>query len=227
MNLSTSISYYREALELRRAGHPDQPATLLHLAEVLLYHYGKLGFEEFPGEIVRLVSEVQNSCPVDSHERRASDLALQTYALYTAVTSGRLVDINNLIPTLRQAVQDIPRDYFDMSQRLSNLVLALWIRYESHGEIRDLDESIATHEKAMQFTPCTLAARIHAQLLKERENATLPSGSWKDVLLTAASVNIPSIPDAFCGPDTLVYSWWYRHYPYIGFYVNVLKRPTE
>ncbi|KAF8549072.1 hypothetical protein OG21DRAFT_1383086, partial [Imleria badia] len=59
VELSSSILYYREALGLRHVGHPDRPGTLLHLSEVLLFYYGKLGLEEFPGEIMELVSEVQ------------------------------------------------------------------------------------------------------------------------------------------------------------------------
>ena len=201
--LSTSISYYREALELRHAGHPDRPVTLLHLAEILLYRYGKLGFEEFPGEIMKLASEVQASCSADSHEYRAADLALQTHALYSAIGSGCLADIDGLIPALRQAAQDIPRNYFDKLQKLTNLVLALWIHYEYLGDLRDLDESIAIHEEVVQFSCVGLDSPTHTQLLNERKNATLTGDSWKDALVTAAIVSIPLFFDMPCGPDAL------------------------
>ena len=187
--LSISVSYYREALELRHVGHPDRPVTMLHLAEVLLYQYGKLGFEEIPGEVTKLTSGVQDSCLADSYERRAADLALQTYALYRAIGSGSLADIDMMIPALRQAAQDILRGYFDELQRLTNLVLALWIRYRFLGDLRDLDESIA-HAEVMLFTRFGLNSPVHTQLLNERANATLESGSWKDALVTAASVSI-------------------------------------
>ncbi|KAF8549068.1 hypothetical protein OG21DRAFT_640320 [Imleria badia] len=154
VELSTAISYYREALKLRHVCHPDRPATLLHLAEVLLYRYGKLGFEDFPGEIMELTSEVQINCSADSHERRAADLALQTYTIYKAISSGSLVDIEKLIPALRQSVQHIPYEHFDKLQRLTNLGLALRICYELGGDLGDLDDSIATHEEAMQSIPC-------------------------------------------------------------------------
>ncbi|KAF8549076.1 hypothetical protein OG21DRAFT_640744 [Imleria badia] len=191
VELSTTISYCREALELRPVGHPDRPGTLLLLADVLLYHRGKLGFEEFPREIVALASQVQASCSEDSHERRAADLALQTYALYKAISSGSLPDIDESILGLRQAVHDIPQYYFDKLQRLTNLSLALWIRYEIYGDLGNLDESIAIHEKAMQFIPCGLDSPTHTQLLKERANATLTSFSWKDALVTAAGFVVP------------------------------------
>jgi len=200
--LSTSISYYREALKLRHVGHPDRPVTLLHLAEVLLYHYGKLGIEEFPGEITELASEVQASSCTDSPEHRAADLALQTYALCRVKNSGSFADIDRLIPALRQAVEDIPHDYFDKLQRFTNLVLALWIRYECLGDLRDLNESIATHEEVMRFTHMALNSPLHTQLLNERANATLASGSWKGALVTAANVSIPLFFDIPCGPDT-------------------------
>jgi len=201
VNLSTSISYYREALELQHVGHPDRPVTLLHLAEVLLYQYGKLGFEEFPGEISKLTSEVQTGCSADSHEHRAADLALQTYALYSTISSGSLADIDKLIPALHQAARGVPHDYFDKLQRLTNLVLALWIRYEFLGDVHDLDMSIATHEEVMQFTRSSLDSPAHTQLLNERANATLASGSWKDALVTATSVSIFFF-DIPCEPDT-------------------------
>ena len=190
VELSTPISYYRKALKLRRVGHPDRPATLLRLAKVLLYRYGELGLEEFPGEIMKFASEVQACCSVDSHEHLAADLALQTYALYKAISSSSLADIDKLIIGLRQAVQDIPRDYFDNIQRLTNLGLALRIRYESFGHRGDLDESIAIHEEAMQLAPCDLDSPTHTQFLKEWAKATLAGGSWKDALVTAASVSI-------------------------------------
>ena len=138
------ISYYQEALELRRVGHPDRPATLLHLAQVLLYRFGKLGAEESPSQITKLALEVSASCPMDSHEHRAAGLILQTYALYKAINSRSLVDIDKLIPKLRKAIQDVTYDYFDIPQRLSNLSLALWMRYKSHGDVDELNESILT-----------------------------------------------------------------------------------
>ena len=190
LELSTSISYYREALELRHVGHPDRPRTLLNLTEVLLYRYGKLGLEESAGEIIECASEVQASCSVNSHERRAADLALQTYALYKALNSGSLSGIDRLIPALRQAVEDNPHDYFDKIQRLTNLSLALRIRYEFCGGLGDLDESIATHQEAMRLSPCGLDSPTHTQFLKEWARVTLADSSWKDALVTAASVSI-------------------------------------
>lgn len=142
---------------LRPSGHPDRPATLLHLAQALLYHYEKQGSEEStPGEITKLASEVQAICSVDSHECRSADLVLQTWALYTAITSSSLTDVNKLIPALRQAVQYVPQDYFDKLQRLANLGLALRFRYHLCSDLDDLNELITTYGEAMQFrTPCS------------------------------------------------------------------------
>ena len=203
MELSTSILHYRKALELRHAGHPDRPGTLLHLANVLLYRYGELGLEDFPGEIEKIASEVQASCSVDSHERRAADLALQTYSLYKAISSDSSVDIDKLIPALRRAVEDIPHDYFDKFQRLTNLSLALRIRYELCGHRGDLDESIATHEEAMRLSPYGLDSPTHKLFLKDWAKAALTNSSWKDALVAAASVSISFSSDLRSGPDTL------------------------
>ena len=163
---------------------------MLHLAEVLLYRYGKLGLEEFSGEITRFASEVRAGCSVNSHERRAADLTLQTYALYKAIITGDLAGIDKLIPELRQAVQNTPHDYFDRPQRLTNLSLSLRIRHEFYGNPGDLGESDATREEAMRLTPYGLDLPTHTQFLKEWAKATLAGGSWKDALVVAASVNI-------------------------------------
>ena len=197
LELSTSISYYREALQLRCVGHPDRPGTLLHLAEVLLYRYGKLGLGELPGEIMEFASEARAGCSVNSHERRAADLVLQTLALYKAIITGSLASIDRLIPALRQAVQNIPRDYFDRPQRLTNLSLALRIRHEFYGDPGDLDESDATHEEGVRLTPYGLDSPTHTQFLKEWAEATFASGSWKDALVTAASVSISVVGSGF------------------------------
>lgn len=87
---------------------------------------------------------------MDSYERRAADLVLQTYALFNVIGTGRLTNINMLILTLRQAAQDVPQDYFDKHQRLSNLGLALRVSYHLCGDLDDLNESITTHMEAMR-----------------------------------------------------------------------------
>ena len=53
---------------------------------------------------MKLVSEVLTSHSVDSHEHHAAGLIVQTYALYKAINSGSLVDIDKLIPELHQAI---------------------------------------------------------------------------------------------------------------------------
>ena len=228
LELSTSISRYKEALKLRRVGHPDRPGTLLHLAEVLLYRYGKLGFEESPGEIMELVSEVQASCSVGSHERRAADVALQTYELYKATSSGSLSDIDRSIPALRRAVEDVPHDYFDKLQRLTNLSLALRKRHESCGDLGNLDELIATYEEGL--TSCGLNLPTHTQLLEEWVNATLTRGSWRDALVTAASVSISILSDLPSGPDTLALKFVtprFMVYRIICEYLETIDRITD
>lgn len=194
MDLSTSIWCYREALKLRHSDHPDRPATLLYLAQALLSHYERQGSEEStPGEITKLATEVQAICSVDSHERRAADLVLQTWALCTAITSNSLADVNKLIPTLRQAVQDIPHDYFDKPQKLSNLGLALRLRYGLFGDPTDLDEAIATYKRAIQFTPCgqpykSVILSNLVDMLIERSKVRATMNLWEDALKDADEV---------------------------------------
>ncbi|KAH0828722.1 hypothetical protein J3R83DRAFT_3133 [Lanmaoa asiatica] len=78
-SLDPAISHYREALGLRHSGHPDRPATLLHLSQALLHHYGATGHEASPeGELQKLIDELIKACPEGNHERHAADLTSLT-----------------------------------------------------------------------------------------------------------------------------------------------------
>ena len=152
-DLQVSISLYREALDMYPAGHPDRPATLLHLAQVLLYLYGKYGYDEsVADEIQELVTEIQSACPGNTHECRAAELILQTCARYKVINRSDLTELNKLISVLDDATKVPPYGYFDRPHRLYNLGVALLQRFGVRGELNDLVRSIATNEEAVEST---------------------------------------------------------------------------
>ena len=153
-NLDKTISLHREALDWCSFGHSDRPATLVYLAQALVYRYDKQGCDESVGsEIKKLVAEVRNVCSVDSHEYRAAGLVLQTCTRCRVENNINSADLDELISELDLAAQAPPSDSFDRPQRLYNLGIILLKQYELRGDISDLDKSIAIHEEAIGLTP--------------------------------------------------------------------------
>ncbi|KAF9219020.1 hypothetical protein BS17DRAFT_468678 [Gyrodon lividus] len=152
-NLDKSIELYRQALDLRCPGRPDRAATLLQLAQTLLFRYENQGYKEsIADEITELLTEPQDF-PDDSHERRAADLVLETLKRYRVINSGTSAELDDLVRKLNHSAVLPPDGYFDRPQRLINLSTALWRRYEKHGKLSDLDHLLETNKQALQLLP--------------------------------------------------------------------------
>ncbi|KIJ58359.1 hypothetical protein HYDPIDRAFT_141567 [Hydnomerulius pinastri MD-312] len=151
--LEELVELYGQVLDLRRPGHPDRPATLLQLAQTLLFCYEKQGCDgSVANEINKLMPELQNFSE-DSHERRAADLVLETLERCRVVNSGSLAELDELVWKLKCSATVPPDGYFDKPQRLINLSTTLWRRYEKHGELSDLDHSLEINKQALQLLP--------------------------------------------------------------------------
>ena len=145
------ILLYRDALALRRPGHPDRPATLLQLAQTLLYRYEKEGCDESVADEIRELMTEPQTFPENSHECRAADLVLDTLKRCRVVNSGSLSELEELVQRLKRSAAMPPDGYFDRPQRLINLGIALWRRYEEHGELSDLEHSLEKSEQALEL----------------------------------------------------------------------------
>ncbi|KAF8431349.1 hypothetical protein L210DRAFT_3560937 [Boletus edulis BED1] len=126
--LDELIQLYRDTLKLRR------PATLLNLAQTLLFRYEQECTESIAEEINELTADIVFF--EDTHERRAADLVLDT--LERCKVQNAKVSLDG---------------YFDKPQRLINLSAILWKRYEKRGELGDLDELLEVNEQALQLLP--------------------------------------------------------------------------
>lgn len=146
-------SLYREALKLRRGRHPDRPATLLHLSQALLYHYGVVGDGTSEGELQKHINELMGICPERTHERRAAILMLQTHERLQLRDSDDLAQLDKLISTLDAAAQELPETYFDRPIRFNNLSLALLRRFQLRRDACDLSRAIDWLNKAVHITP--------------------------------------------------------------------------
>ncbi|KAI6017268.1 hypothetical protein PISMIDRAFT_679577 [Pisolithus microcarpus 441] len=159
-NLEEVIRLYRQAHNRRPPGHSDRPATLLQLAQTLLFHYEKQGYDESVADEIReLMTEFQ-CFSRDSHERRAADLLLETLERYRAVNSGDLAELDGLVQKLEDSARVPPDGYFDISQRLINLSTALWRRYEKRGVLDDLNRSLDINKQALQVLPARDPGRL-------------------------------------------------------------------
>ncbi|KAF8128898.1 hypothetical protein EV363DRAFT_384726 [Boletus edulis] len=149
--LDDLIQLYRDTLKLRRPGHPDRPATLLNLAQILLFRYEQKCTESIAEEINELTADIVFS--EDTHERRAADLVLDTLERCRVVNSDGLTELDELVQKLKQNAKVSLDGYFDKPQRLINLSATLWKRYEKRGEPSDLDELLEVNEQALQLLP--------------------------------------------------------------------------
>ncbi|KAI6103756.1 hypothetical protein EV401DRAFT_696624 [Pisolithus croceorrhizus] len=153
-NLEDSISLYRRALELRRPGHPDRPATVLQLAQALLFRYEKQGCNEADADEVNKLMSASHVFSEDSYERQAADLVLETLERCRTVNSGSLAELDTLVRKLELGAKVPSNGYFNAPQRLINLSTALWRRYEERGELSDLNRSSEISKQALQLLHC-------------------------------------------------------------------------
>ena len=149
-NLYAPIELYKEILELREYGHPDQPATLLLLAQVLLSVLGQEYDESIVIQIRHLLAEIN---PDDNRERRTADTILRTCRLYRAVCSEDLTQVGDLPRNLDHHTYVPPYGFFDRPRLLHKLGVTLWIRYQLYTDRDDLDRSIALNEESLRLIP--------------------------------------------------------------------------
>ncbi|KAG9309119.1 hypothetical protein JVU11DRAFT_11014 [Chiua virens] len=150
--LSSPIKLYRE-LEvhpLLNFDHPDRPATLLLLAQALLFCYGQSYDESVVREIEPLLAEIHHD---GSRKRQTADAILHTCRFYDAIQSGDLNKVDELFRDLERGAYVPPYGYFDYPHMLHELGAALWRRFQLQANLDDLDKSIGLNEEALRLTP--------------------------------------------------------------------------
>ena len=154
------ISLYQQALDLRPPGRPDRPATLLQLAQTLLFRYEKqrcnksiTDIEESSAadEIESLMAEVSEIRHEDSFEFRAASLVLQTLKRYQVLARAELVQVGELALELERSVEMPPLWHFDRPYQMINLSAALHKLFELTGDLDHLEKSISVIEEAAQL----------------------------------------------------------------------------
>ena len=144
------IELYGDALQLRYYGHRDRPATLLLLAQVLLFRLGQEYDESIATKIRHLLAEIH---PDNSRERRTADAIIRTCRLYRIIHSGNSTEVDDLVGDLDRSAYVPLYGYFDKPRLLDKLGVAFWARFQRYGNLDDLDKSIVLYEEALCLTP--------------------------------------------------------------------------
>ena len=147
-----STDHYRKALELRRDNRQDRPMTVLHLAQVLLYHSSTTGYDASNKELCEVLGELETIFLEDTHGRCAADLVFQTHEFLGLRDSNDLGKLNELISKMNVVAQVLPT-YFDRPARFNNLGLALQKRFQLGRKAVDLDQAIEWFQKAVEIAP--------------------------------------------------------------------------
>ncbi|UXY27237.1 CHAT domain-containing tetratricopeptide repeat protein [Streptomyces sp. HUAS TT20] len=121
-DLDDAVDAAREAVSLTPADHPDRAGLLSNLGLVLRTRYEIL-HEGDGGGRREEAEDGDGDGDGDLRERGAED-------------------IDEAIEAGREALSRTPRDHSERAARLSNLGLALRIRFEERGAATDLDEAI-------------------------------------------------------------------------------------
>ena len=135
---------------MRDSGDPDRPATLLLLAQALLFRYGREYDESTVKQIEGLLAEIH---PDGSRNRQTADTILRTCRFYQGINSGNLTQVDNLLWDLDRNAYAPPYGFFDWPHMLHKLGVALWARFQLSMSLDDLDKSIALNKEALHLVP--------------------------------------------------------------------------
>ena len=157
-DLDAAIASYREALALRPATLPDQPGTLLHLVQALLYRHWRLRCEPLTSvadEIEGFVVQVKQISHEGSYEHRAADLVVQMLKRYPSryMRHGAMQDPDETIVLSQEALSLYPQGHHGQSMSLNCLADGLSFRYKQLRAMQDLDEIIDLGREALDLCP--------------------------------------------------------------------------
>ena len=171
------ITLYRDALDLRPVGHPDRPATQLHLARATMSRFLKWGEKTYAEEAKKLIAQVQDVCSVDSYEYQLADTILRECTPDIATnertdascpsnlpTSTAEYEVKILhapnhhpaysptsIPDTEAAILRTPGYHPRKSSMLEPLAFTPLGHFEAFNHMGDIDGSIMAVEKAMEL----------------------------------------------------------------------------
>jgi tetratricopeptide (TPR) repeat protein len=151
--LSECIVLYHEALQLRKAGHPERDDSLSNLAVALKWSFERCGDPSLMEECIRLSREVlELRKPGNPRRDRALSNLATTLHLFVSFQGGMemLAEADSL---LREALELRPPGHPLRHGALVNLAASLCTRHEVEGLPAALSEAIALQREAIELLP--------------------------------------------------------------------------
>jgi tetratricopeptide (TPR) repeat protein len=175
--LDRAIELYREALSLRRTGHPDRATSLFMLGCLLYMRYEQTGNVALLNEAIELKREALVLQP-PGHPSRSNTCNLLGFSLHARFEhTGDAALLDEVIEVEREALALRPPGHPDRSTSCDNLAASLFVRYEQTGNVALLHEAIEVEREALALRPPGHRRRpgscVHlATLLTMRSNRT-------------------------------------------------------
>ncbi|KAJ7867416.1 CHAT domain-containing protein [Mycena leptocephala] len=152
-SLNSSLSRLEAAIALTPSHHPDKPAQLSNLGNLLSRRFKQLGDLGDLEKSIMMFKDAVDITPY-SHPDRSSILNnLGNSLLGRFERFGNIGDLEQSIKMFMDAVQLTPEDHPDMPSRLNNLGNSLLGRFERLSDLDDLEQSIKMFMDAVQLTP--------------------------------------------------------------------------
>ncbi|KAJ7734062.1 hypothetical protein B0H16DRAFT_1695911 [Mycena metata] len=152
-NLNSGVSRLEAAVSLTPDAHPDKPAQLSNLGNLLGRHFEQLGdLDDLNKSVLRFEAAV--ALTPDGHSGKPGELNNLGHSLLGRFERlGDLSDIDKSVLMLEDAVQLTPDGHPDKPALLNNLGNSLLARFERLGDLSDINKSVLMLEDAVQLTP--------------------------------------------------------------------------
>ncbi|KAG2142433.1 CHAT domain-containing protein [Suillus clintonianus] len=151
-DIDNITSLLREALALRPQGHPDCALSLYGLIEALTWRYSRERTADYIHESVQLCCKLLPLCPEGTHFRSIGVDNEVDYVI-TQCNDLPIKASNEGIRLRRNVLELCPLGHQHRPRALDRLAYAVWVRFDQHGSIDDLEESIQLGREAVSLCP--------------------------------------------------------------------------
>ncbi|KAG1861181.1 CHAT domain-containing protein [Suillus subalutaceus] len=153
-DIDSTAFLFLHALALRPQGHPDRPSSIYHLTEALIWRHNRQDTPADIRESAQLYHELLPLCPKSTYLRSiaAGDNGLD-YVI-NECNNLPIVASDDGIQLRRVVLELCPLGNQHRRPRaLAKLARAVEARFDEHGSIEDLEESIKLGREAVSLCP--------------------------------------------------------------------------
>ncbi|KAG1729783.1 hypothetical protein EDB19DRAFT_105720 [Suillus lakei] len=152
-DIDFTTSLFRDALALRPQCHPDHPLSLYHLTKALRWRHNNQHNPADICESAQLYHELLPLCPAGTYLR--SIAAGDNGVDYVISGCNDLpTDASDAAIHLRRIVLELyPLGKKHRPRALDNLAQAVEARFDQHGNVNDLEETVKLRREAVSLCP--------------------------------------------------------------------------